>query len=225
LKRILELQLLFNVDLTGDQQHGFKKTKSTATADLLLQSIITKHLDANEIVGMASLDLSAAFDVVNIDLNIERIKILGLPEMWLTMSKCGSGIDPSTFQLTETIPCKGVLATGTVQGSILGPILYAMYVTPLFDLHSLTNYADDKFIIRWNSHRPGLIAELEGSLEAITNWLRGSGLTVNRSKMELCLFYRLDQPKISINFFNTQIKFKGSINVLRVIFDSKLQWT
>jgi hypothetical protein len=67
----LELQLLFNINLTGDQQHGFKKHKSTATAGLLLQSIINEHLDVNEIVGMASLDLSSAFDVVNIDLLIK----------------------------------------------------------------------------------------------------------------------------------------------------------
>jgi hypothetical protein len=67
-----------------------------------------------------------------------------------------------------------------------------MYVTPLFDLHSLTNFANDNYIIRWNSHRPGFIVDLEGSLEAITKWLRGSGLTVNQSKTELCLFHRLD---------------------------------
>jgi hypothetical protein len=79
LNRILELQSLFNVDLTGDQQYCFKKHRSTATCGLLLQSIITDHLDINETVGMASLDLSAAFDVVNIKLLIERIKILGLP--------------------------------------------------------------------------------------------------------------------------------------------------
>ncbi len=45
--------------------------KSNAPAGLLLQSIITRHVDMNEIVGMASLDLSAAFDVVKIKLLIE----------------------------------------------------------------------------------------------------------------------------------------------------------
>jgi hypothetical protein len=174
---------------------------------------------------MASLDLSAAFDVVNINLLIERIKILGLPgdvvdliEVWLRDRSFYISIDGNNSMQRD-------LASGTVQGSILGPILYAMYVTPLFDLHPLTNYADDNFVIRWNSHRPGMIADLEGSLEAITKWLRGSGLTVNQSKTELCLFHRLDQPQISVKLFNTTIKSKSSINVLGVIFDSKLQWS
>jgi hypothetical protein len=40
LKRLMELQVLNNVDLAGHQQHGFKKHNSTATAGLLIQSII-----------------------------------------------------------------------------------------------------------------------------------------------------------------------------------------
>ena len=35
--------------------------------------------------------------------------------------------------------------TGTIQGSVLGPILYALFVSPLFDLDDLINFADDNF--------------------------------------------------------------------------------
>ena len=210
LKRVIELQEMFNVDFTGNQQHGFKKNKSTATAGLVLQSIIADHVDINELVGMASLDLSAAFDTVNIDLLIERIKILGLPtdvvdlvELWLKGRSFYVSIDGiNSLQLD--------LVCGTVQGSILGPILYAIYVTPLFDLYNLTNFADDNFIVRWNSHRGSLIVDLESSLMNITKWLRGSGLAVNESKTELCLFHRLDQPSIAINLFNSTIISKNN---------------
>jgi hypothetical protein len=87
------------------------------------------------------------------------------------------------------------LDCGTVQGSILGLILYAMFVSPLFDLHDLTNFADDNFIIRWSSCTTGLCINIERSLESISVWLKGSGLAVNESKTELCLFHQLDQPK------------------------------
>ena len=40
---------------------------------------------------------------------------------------------------------------GTIQGSILGPILYALFISPLFDLTQITNFADDNFYIEWNS--------------------------------------------------------------------------
>ena len=72
LKRIAALELLHDVELVGSQQHGFRKGKSTATAGLTLQSIISRALDDDNYVAMASIDLSAAFDIVNVDLLIKR---------------------------------------------------------------------------------------------------------------------------------------------------------
>ena len=53
--------------MAGKQQHGFVKGKSTATAGLLIQSLIARALDDNQVVLLASLDLSAAFEIVNVD--------------------------------------------------------------------------------------------------------------------------------------------------------------
>jgi hypothetical protein len=83
--------------------------------------------------------------------------------------------------------------------------------------------AENNFIIRWNNSIPGLVVvDLQASLKAITEWLRGSGLTVNKSKTELCFFHRLDQPLITINLFGLEIKSLSSINVLVVLFDTKM---
>ena len=71
---------------------------------------------------------------------------------------------------------------------------------------------------------PALVSDLELSLEAITKWLRGSGLSVNESKTEICLFHKKDQPSVNIRIDNVLIKSKKSMNVLGVIFDSKLTW-
>ena len=40
--------------------------------------------------------------------------------------------------------------TGNLQGSFLGPILYAIFVSLLFSLYNLSNYVDDNFTVRWN---------------------------------------------------------------------------
>ena len=67
------------LDLTGKNQHGFKRNKSTATAGALLQSIIARAADENCFVIMASLDLSMAFDLVNTELLVKRLKVMGMP--------------------------------------------------------------------------------------------------------------------------------------------------
>ena len=108
--------------------------------------------------------------------------------------------------------------------SILGPILYAIFVSPLFDLQKLSNYADDNFVIRWNSNINDLIADMQSDLEAMTKWLRQDDLSVNESKTEVCLFHRNDTRLITLNINKTLITSFPHINVLGVIFDSKLQW-
>ena len=98
--------------------------------------------------------------------------------------------------------------TGTIQGSRLGPILYAIYVSPLFDIEKMTNYADDNLIVRWNKCLVELITDMEKSLEAITKWLKKSGLKVNESKTEICLFHRLQQNSVAliVNCFGCAIR-------------------
>ena len=50
---------------------------------------------------------------------------------------------------------------GTIQGSVLGPILYALFVSPLFDLTQLTNFADDNFYLEWNTNLARLLIDME----------------------------------------------------------------
>ena len=92
---------------------------------------------------MASIDLSAAFDLVNTNLLLKRLKIIGLPpdilrliELWLTKRSFYVNIKEKNSYVIKLIG-------GTIQGSILGPLLYAIYVSPLFDLLNITNFADD----------------------------------------------------------------------------------
>jgi hypothetical protein len=225
LLRLTQLENIHNISLTGKSQHGFKKNHSTATIGLVLQSVLANALDQNNYALMASLDLSAAFDVVNIELLKKRLDIVGIPsdvvsliEVWLTDRLYYVSINGDNSCLTKS-------ETGTIQGSILGPILYAIFVAPLFDLEKLSNYADDNYIIRWNSCIESLIIDMKKSLEAITKWLQDSGLKVNETKTEMCLFHRNDKRLITLNLNNIVIKSTPQIKVLGIIFDSKLQWT
>ena len=225
LMRLNELEIVNNISLTGKPQHGFKKGHSTASLGLLIQSLLSNALDQNQYALMASLDLSAAFDVVNIGLLIKRLDIVGIPAD--VVSLIGTWLSERIFYVSVDGDNSYFIAmnTGILQGSILGPILYAIFVAPLFDLEKLSNYADDNFIIRWNSSIEELIIDMQRSLEAITKWLRESGLMVNEAKTEMCLFHRSSVKIINITVNNFIIRSTPQINVLGVTFDSKLQWT
>ena len=76
---------------------------------------------------------------------------------------------------------------GIIQGSILGPILYAIFISPLFKVENFTVYADDKYPLAWDRDRSVLALEMKHKLEKIFKWLTGSGMVVNELKAELCL--------------------------------------
>ena len=224
LKRIMELQDINEVDLTGQNQHGFKKKRGTSTLSIELQSIIGRALDKDEYVLLSSLDLSAAFDLVDIKLLIKRLHIIGLPGDIINLIKEWLSNRHYYVDIEGENSCLFDLLLGTVQGSILGPILYAIYVSPMFDKHFLLAFADDTFIPKFNTSLPNLIESMEKTIEAITKWLKKSGLLVNEAKTELCLFHRNDVAPITIRINNCNVKSKKVINVLGVLFDSKLSW-
>ena len=147
---------------------------------------------------MASLDLSAAFDLVNLDLLMKRLKILGLPkdvidllEVWLRGRHFYVEANGTTSKITET-------NIGTIQGSILGPILYALFIRPLYDLQKITTFADDNYIVAQDQIKRVALEELAKKLETIIKWLKDSGIKVNNAKTELCLFYHADMQPIHI---------------------------
>ena len=100
------------------------------------------------------------------------------------------------------------LTHGTIQSSILGPILYAIYISPLFDLTDITNFADENFAIEWSDTIHDLIDNMQTKLEVIIEWLKDLGLDVNESKTELCLFHRKDHHPITLFLSGQEITSK-----------------
>ena len=89
---------------------------------------------------------------------------------------------------------------------------------------NITLFAEDNYTLVWNKHRSDLAEAMKTKLEFIIGWLEDSGLKVNASKTEMCLFHRKDQPPIEITLTTQTINSKTNMNVLGVSFDSKLNW-
>ena len=135
------------------------------TAGMKLQSVIAKALDDDEYALMSSLDLSSAFNVVNVQLLIKRLKIIGIPndiislvDEWLTTRYFYVNIGGESLYIKN-------IGMGMVQGSILGTILYAIFVSPLFDFAKMTLFADDNYVLHRNKQKPALLQEMKTTLE------------------------------------------------------------
>ena len=213
-----------NIDLTGTFQHGFKKNHSTITALLSIQNKISNALDNNNYAVMTSLDLSAAFDVVDHNLLIKRLEQMGLPKKivnlikaWLLNRFMYVDVNGHCSVFTEIL-------AGTLQGSCLGPVLFALFISPVYDLVDCFTYADDNYTIETGKKLDETIGKVKLKSEILIQWLKKSGMKVNASKTELCIFHRNDIQSSVIILDNEQIFSKSTIKVLGLTFDSKLNW-
>ena len=182
-------------------------------------------MDEDGYAAMSSLDLSAAFDIVNLDLLMKRLKKMGIPndiiqllELWLRRRS----FYVEANSINSTIHESNI---GTIQGSILGPILYALFIRPLYSITKLTTFADDNYVVSCNKDKNQALHELGEVLKKIIKWLKDSGLKVNESKTELCIFHRSMNTDGNLLIDNVLIESKNEINVLGITFDSKLQWS
>ena len=88
----------------------------------------------------------------------------------------------------------------------------------------MTKFADDNFVIKYNRFLPQLLIDMKQTLYMIIKWRNYLGLNANDAKTELCLCNKTNSAEVTLTINNFEIKNKTTVNILGVIFDSKLQW-
>ena len=168
--------------------------------------------------------MSAAFNVVNRLLLMRRLRVIGLPEDivssiqdWLTnrLAYCEVGGVTSIMRSIDK---------GTIQGLILGPLLFAIFVSPLWDLIEATSFADDNYIVSEGQDVAESLQKCKETTEQAILWFKKSGLCVNEQKTEICVFNKNDVGPCRVELNGLNVEVNKQIKVLGLIFDTKLTW-
>ena len=150
LEKVIAQQLLIHTDHMFEMyQSAYKPLYSTETALLCVCEDIKKALNRQNGTALVMIDFSAAFDTIDDHILLHRLRhmywVLGAVLKWIESyltDRC------QCVCLNDEYSPRFVLYTGVPQGSVLGPLLFSLYIQQIGDIirkHGLTfhHYADD----------------------------------------------------------------------------------
>ena len=195
-------------------QSAYCSNHSTETVLLKVKSEIINAMDNQQVICLVLLDISTAFDTVDHSIPLARLEtffgITGTALHWIK-SCLTSRIQCVVMGYTKRNGSRSTTVTlifSVPQGSVLGPILFTLYATPLSAICRHYNitfhlYANDKQV--YLAFRPGTtglqsacVIQLEECIGKIRSWMALNMLKPNDDKTELIIFRTRQQPaKIS----------------------------
>ena len=217
-------------------QSAYRKFHSTETALLRVQNDLNLAIDRKQLSALVLLDLPAAFDTIDHDILLNRLSTsFGISNSALSLLtsylSCRSQAIHIGNESSSILP----LSRGVPQGSVLGPLLFALYTTPIsrviegLPLKSHL-YADDTqlYLSFSSSHADQSLAQLSSALDKVFSWFCANRLSVNPSKTEYLLIGTSQQRAKVLNsslcFQNLPLYPSQSARNLGVIFDSDLSF-
>lgn len=226
------VQFLENNSLLSIIQHAYRKLHSTTTCLSEVVNYIYKENDKGNIVGLASLDLSKAFDSINHNLLIEKLAKLGLGNN--SLGWCQSYLLGRTqkTKFKNYTSLEETVTSGVPQGSILGPILFICFTNDMQEIFKnckVMSYADDTQILVSAKSSTQVKKMLESLIQTAQKWYSENSLLINASKTEVMLITRRrNKEKFEIEIMEDgrrkRIKLKTEIKVLGVYLDEELNW-
>ena len=187
--------------LIPELQSAYRKRYSTETALLKVQNDILLNMDRQHVILLVLLDLSAAFDTVNHEILLRRLEttfgITGTALQWFS-SYLGNRSQRVVFG-------DGVSESFLPQGSFLGPQLFTLYASKLFEVikHHLPSahaYADDTQL--YVSFKPDCSASeaecfsaMENCIRAVRAWMIQDKMKLNDDKTEFLIIGTSQQLK------------------------------
>ena len=230
--------------------HGFRSNHSTTTAMIQMYDCWVQAAEDKEITGVCMLDMSAAFDVVDHSILLDKLKLYGFDNISLAWVK------NYLSGRTQSVYIDGVFSSyrdvdaGVPQGSILGPLFYLMFTNdfpetvydcPGFQhVNSLAThcnqcgglccFADDSTYSVSTSSIPMLKDKLCSSYNIMSNYLSNNKLKLNNDKTQLLLMATKQRRMVNEIYLDIEtgtdvIKPVKTAKLLGVEIQSDMKWS
>ena len=188
--------------LFSSNQHGFRNKRSCLTQLLShISNILTNSTNGNE-TDCVYVDFAKAFDKVDHDILLKKLSHYNIPEMYLNWIKNFLEGRVQTVFVNGSFSYPTRVESGVPQGSVLGPLLFIIYINDLsffIKNSNILTFADDTKLIAEICNTSDT-SKLQDDLNQVVLWSEVNNMVLNKNKFELINHRLNDQNKIQKNF-------------------------
>ena len=185
-------------NLFYSNQFGFRKFHGTNHAIITLVEKVSKALDTGKFVIGVFLDLKKAFDTVNHTILMKKLEYYGIRGRIFNWLKSYLDNRKQYVHYNGYDSDKKTITHGVPQGSILGPLLFILYINDFSrssDLLFSILFADDTSVFIEGTSYDKVIDIVNKELDRINIWLRANKLTINIKKTHYNIYYDVPSDK------------------------------
>ena len=225
-EKLLCLQMYpFVESKLSNNQCGFRKGFSAQHCLIVMIEKWRMAIDNKNSAGVLLTDLSKAFDCLIHDLLIAKLNAYGFDYTSLCLIRNYLTGRKQRVRVNANYSAWSEIIYGVPQGSIIGPVLFNIYLSDLFLFITdtdIANYADDNSPYACKNDIDSVIFKLENDSRILIEWVSNNALKANPDKFHLLL--NSENNNVSINVGNYQIFNSQHEKLLGVVIDNNLKF-